>query len=150
MIIEIGKKYTVSPVYKKRYIEVEYLEHESNGSKLSITTLWRSGECAVTPMHDYEVEMLQDAITFSDEDQEFCPYGFEENEFLSTWDGCSDDLEIVSGEISDEEMERLCEGYYDDGYSFLEEEGYCSYDSEVYMYGELAVSEFEGYTGEGI
>jgi len=147
MIIEIGKKYNVSPKYKKQYIDVEYVEHESNGTKLTITTFWRSGEFAITPMHNYEVEWLEDAMT-SDEDQELCPLEFEESEFLSSWDGYFDELKVVEGEISDEEMARLNDGYCDDGYSFLEDEGYTTYNSDVYMCGELSISEFEEFSEE--
>jgi len=44
-------------------------------------------------------------------------------------------------EDDEEEQERLKEGYWDEGYCFLEEEGYTELDPETYIIGGIRAEE---------
>ena len=133
MDFKIGKTYSVQPLYKKCFVESETFIHcDDPEQKMVVSTLWRNGCVNVTPQNQEEV------------DDEFEPYQFEDAEFLSTWDGVSVDLDFV-GSQTDEQKESLEEGYEEDGFSFLEEEGYDSDELNVVMHGELEIFEFEGY-----
>jgi|MEHZ01.4.fsa_nt_MEHZ011258949.1_2 hypothetical protein len=140
MTIEIGKTYAVSPKRKKCWIESESLQHDDNGVVIEITIVWRGGTTNVTPQSEEEVENLTLALD-NGEDDEFFPHEFEENEFQMTWDGCGDDLTFHGERISELEEENLREGYYIDGYEYLEEAGYYSFDNEVTLCGELDIVE---------
>ena len=140
MNIEIGKRYSVSPKWKKSWWESESLQHNDNGVIVEICMLWRGGTTHITPQNEDEVESLTIALSNEDGD-EFYPHEYEDNEFDSTWDGISEDL-IFHGElISEEEEDRLTTGYEEDGTTFLEEEGYYTFDNDVCLYGELDIIE---------
>jgi len=104
--------------------------------------LWRNGTVLVTPQTDEEVDLLSGA-SYNEDDDEFEPYSFEEFEFGSTWDGVSVDIDFVGGDLTKEQQETLEEGYNEDGFFFLEEEGYDSEESNVIMIGELEITEVE-------
>jgi len=140
MEIKIGKTYAVSPAYKKCFVESETFTHcDDQKQQIIISTLWRNGTVNVTPQDKDEVDALEAAM-YAEDDDEFEPYDFEEHEFQSTWDGISVDIDFV-GEFSDNEKEALQEGYDEDSFFFLEEEGYDSEESNVVMHGELEIEE---------
>lgn len=140
MNIEIGKRYQVSPSWKKSWQDSESLQNNDNGVIIEIVTLWRGGTTIITPQSEYEVVSLTNALSHEEGD-EFFPDEYEENEFDSTWDGVSEDLYFHGENISVKEQERLSDGYYEDGHSFLEEEGYHTFDSECCLYHELDIEE---------
>lgn len=140
MKIEMNKSYSVSPRWKKSWIDNEFFRNDK-GVIVELSTLWRSGSCVITPLNEDEVEMLTDAINNTDGD-EFYPQEFEEYEFVETWDGISEDLIFGGESISEDEQTRLIEGWDEDRYSFLEEkEGFYIDDSECILIGELDITE---------
>ena len=140
-----GKTYEVSPAYKKCFVETEEFIHCDDPDKIiSVSTLWRNGTVLVTPQTDEEVDLLSGA-SYNEDDDEFEPYSFEEFEFGSTWDGVSVDIDFVGGDLTKEQQETLEEGYNEDGFFFLDKEGYDSEESNVIMIGELEITEFKGY-----
>jgi hypothetical protein len=144
MEIEIGKTYSVSPLYKKCFVEAEtFINCDDSEQKMIVSTLWRNGTVNVTPQNQDEVDILE-AASYAEDDDEFEPYQFEEFEFVSTWDGVSVDIDFVGGH-TDEKKQYLDEGYSEDGFFFLEAEGYDSEESNIVMHGELEIEEFKGY-----
>jgi hypothetical protein len=140
MKIEMNKSYSVSPKWKKSWIDNEFLTNDK-GVIIELSTLWRSGSCVITPVNEDEVEMLTDAINNTDGD-EFYPQEFEDYEFVETWDGISEDLTFGGESISEDEQKRLIEGWDEDRYSFLEDmEGFYTDDSECILIGELDITE---------
>lgn len=108
-------EFNVSPKYKKSFIEFNYLEKKINGKKVKLVRelVWRSGEISVT----VNTEKLQEfnnnpeelfnsirkhEVLLFNEDFPF------EYEFLSSWDGCSDDysLKYEDGSDVEEELEE--------------------------------------------
>jgi len=145
MEIKVGKTYSVSPMYKKCFVETETFVHcDDPEQKMLVSVLWRNGTVNVIPQNADEVEALEAAL-YAEDDNEFEPYSFEEFEFGSTWDGVSVDIDFVGGDLTKEQQETLEEGYNEDGFFFLEEEGYDSEESNVIMIGELEITEFKGY-----
>jgi len=141
MNIEIGKRYRVSPKWKKSWQDSESLQNDDNGVIIEVVTLWRAGTTFITPQNEYEVESLAIALGHEDGD-EFYPDEYEDNEFDSTYDGVSEDVYFHGESISEEEQERLSDGYYEEGHSFLEEQGYYTFDSESCLYNELDIEEY--------
>ena len=136
MKFEIGKEYVIGNKYKKSVEEFSFLNKEKN--RMVIEILWRSGEWLVTPQNEDECEILQDAYD-NESDMEVC---FEEMEFLYTDDGIYEEFKFYGDIAFDEdEQERLREGYYDEGYCFLEEEGYTELDPETYIIGGIRAEE---------
>jgi len=143
-----GKTYEVSPAYKKCFVETEEFIHCDDPDKIiSVSTLWRNGTVLVTPQTDEEVDLLSGA-SYNEDDDEFEPYDFEDTEFVSVWDGVSEDLGFnkrLAEELSEDEQLKIEEGYHEDSFSFLEEIGYDSADTIVTMHGEIDIAEFKGY-----
>lgn len=107
-------EFNVSPKYKKSFIEYNYLEKIIDDKKIKLVRelVWRNGEINV--LVDYEkfkefnnVEEMFNSIRhngvllFNDE----FPF---EYEFISSWDGCSDDYSLTydDGSEVDEELEE--------------------------------------------
>lgn len=107
-------EFNVSPKYKKSFIEYNYLEKIIDDKKIKLVRelVWRNGEINV--MVDYEKfkefnneEELFNSIRhngvllFNDK----FPF---EYEFISSWDGCSDDYSLTydDGSEVDEELEE--------------------------------------------
>jgi hypothetical protein len=139
MEIVKGKTYAVSPRWKKSFEENESWADDS-GRVITISTLWRGGTINITPMNDDEVDELQEAV-YNEYGDIFEPYGFEEHEYDSAFDGISCDLYFSSSFDDDDEVKKLEEGYDDDGICYLEEQGFYSDDCEVFFHGELDIEE---------
>lgn len=109
MNIEIGKIYSVTNKYKKTYVETVELFKENSPSLLHYT-VWRAGTWIITPRDEDEVATLIEAQS-DDFNETFDFSYFEDAEFDSTWDGCSEDL------VSDDDPDfayEISEKYYDD------------------------------------
>jgi len=136
MKFEVGKQYVVGNKYKKSVEEFSFLR--KGDSRFTIEILWRSGEWLITPMDDEECDLLQDAYD-NDVNLELC---FQEIEFLYTDDGIYEDFQFYGPIENDkEEQERVIEGYYEDGYMFLEEDGFTELDPETYIIGGIRAEE---------
>jgi len=132
MKFEIGKEYVIGNKYKKSVEEYQYLRKP--GCNFVIETLWRSGEWLVTPQDEDECMILQ--CSYDDEDDiEMC---FQEIEFLYTDDGISEEFKFYGTlEDDEEEQERIQEGFYDEGFFFLEDDGWEELDPEMYIRGGI-------------
>ena len=138
MKFEVGKTYDVGNKYKKSVEEFQYLRKDGVNEHFQIETLWRSGEWRITPQNEDECEILQDAYD-NESDMEVC---FEEVEFLYTDDGIYEEFKWY-GNLTEntKEQERLSEGFRDEGFCFLEEEGFYELDPEVYIIGGIRAEE---------
>lgn len=153
MKIEIGKTYNVSNMFKKTFVEVNYMQSpdDSDLPDLSRVILWRGGTMIVTIEDETEAEMLQEAVDADesyDDVFEFCMFG---NVYLdSSWDGCSEDYESGDAEsmvIVDallKEYEELDSDEYFDFITWLEEEkGYIMDDTDWSIEGPIEVGLME-------
>jgi len=136
MKFEIGKQYVIGNKYKKSVEEFSFLRKED--CSFVIETLWRSGEWLIIPQNEDECKILQGAYD-NEEDMEVC---FEDMEFLYTDDGIYEEFKWYGNLENDEkEQERIQEGFYDEGYMFLESNGFTEQDPEVYIIGGIRAEE---------
>ena len=108
-------EFKVSPKYKKSFIEFNYLEKKKEDKTLKLVRelVWRSGEINVT----VDAEKLKEfnnnpeelfnsirthGVLLINDDFPF------EYEFMSSWDGCSDDYSLTykDGSEVEEELEE--------------------------------------------
>lgn len=138
MKFEIGKAYNIGNKYKKSVEEFQFLRKDNGDEHFVIETLWRSGEWRIIPQNEDECQILQDAYD-NEETMEVC---FEDMEFLYTDDGIYEEFKWY-GNLTEnaEEQERLQEGFWDEGFLFLEEEGFYELDPEVYIIGGIRAEE---------
>lgn len=139
MKFEIGKEYAIGNKYKKSVQEFQFLKKEGpDNEQVVIETWWRSGEWLVTPQDEDECMILQCA--YDDEDDlEVC---FEEMEFCYTDDGVSEHFEFYGPlKFDEDEQDRIKEGFYDEGFYFMETEGFTELDPEVYIHGGIRAEE---------
>lgn len=124
--------YKVSARYKKSTIETEFFVHKEDSTKRFHKELgWRWGSFYVdlTPEEFAEIDP-------DDEDNEFCPYDYENAELIECIDGCWDEWSF-SDNIDEEEQEQLQEAYSENYEEGLEELGYVWADSETVLQGPL-------------
>lgn len=147
MQIEIGKSYSVSAHWKKSLVENETWANE-NGQLIIVSTLWRNGTFIITPQNEFEVEQLQEHLDNAgktDFNGELEIFDFEDVEFDSTFDGISTDLDFLGTyEWTDEEKEKIEEGYYEDWSTYLETELNMDSDGcEYTIVGGIEVEEYQ-------
>ena len=136
MKFEIGKSYVIGNKYKKSVEEFQYLRKDD--CNFVIETLWRSGEWLITPQDEDECNILQSSYDL-EEDMEVC---FQEMEFLYTDDGIYEEFKFYGSlEDDEEEQERIKEGFYEEGFFFLETDGFQELDPEVYIIGGIRAEE---------
>jgi hypothetical protein len=103
-------------------------------SQFEYSTVWRGGTWIVTTSDDNPPQ-----IEGADENG-IVDMGWLEGpnivscEFESTHDGCYDEWKF-SDDIDEAEQERIIEGWEEDAYSFLEEDGWL--DDDTYFYATL-------------
>lgn len=147
MNIEVGKQYRVEPKFKKSVVECEYFDHADKQGMIELAVCWRYGEYVVTPADEDEVQMLEDAMKNEDGDQMEVS-AFSEWELISTFDGCSEDFYYHGTLMEEDEQEAFQEKYWEEGFEFLENEGWNSCDCEVYINNGINVEEWKGYSYE--
>lgn len=141
--IEAGKRYAITPQFKKSIEDIEFFQNEETRQQISVTTLWRGGDYYIIPSDEEEAEMLESCIKDGDGIE---ITAFANWELGSTWDGVSVDFEITNTNLSEEEQQNLIEQLEEDYWTWLEENEYDSYDCEIYIHDELNVEEMEeGY-----
>ena len=153
------KTYLLEPSYKKSLLEYQVYEREVDGVKQRATLEigWRSGsfnlyvpeneselvewangrdgpqyENVQEIYDDYGVESFDDITTgyFMPEDEDdFIEVGDFNYEMNETWDGCWEDWSSNDDELTEE----IQEGYDEEGWDYLEENGW----EEVYCYYEI-------------
>jgi len=108
-------------------------------STIRYQTLWRGGTWFVTTTDDNPPD-------FEANENGMVELGWadgtniEECQFEETWDGCGDDW-IFSDDIDEAEQERIMEGWDEDAYTFLEEDGWV--EDDTYWYASKDGLEFE-------
>jgi len=108
-------------------------------STVKYQTLWRSGSWYVKTTDDNEPK-------FKADENGMVELGWangsniEECSFEESFDGCWDDWEF-SDDISEEERERIMEGWEEDAYEFLYQEDWM--EDDTYWYASKDSLEFE-------
>lgn len=155
MIIEVGKTYTVSPKYKKSFVENNFFEVMDDDKKPDFLPRmftrqigWRSGSFNITIVNEDEQEVLQEYLDAGDDAGELELTAFEEFEFLESWDGCWEDYFGYDDE-STAQLKAAYDKYWSDEAlqeeffnfdSWLEEHfTYDIIDSEYYVVGAIEV-----------
>ena len=132
MNIEIGKSYTVSNARKKCIAEVEGFYNTDTDSCVSVETTYRSGELAVIPRNQDEVDML---LQYLDGDDVFELSMFEEGEMEGMFDCVCCDFTTDDAELV-EQLENA-----DDWYALLESLGYESGGCDSIIYDGIMITE---------
>lgn len=155
-------EFNISPKYKKSFVEYTTLEKPINDKKIKITKelVWRSGEFSVTITNEeFEKYCKEKELKISElegNEEKFFE-SFQENgvlvidenfplehEFLSSFDGCSDDYNICYDDGSDVEdsIEKEIYGILEEGdfYDLEDDHGYQIVDTKYEMYGELDIT----------
>ena len=141
--------FNVSPKYKKSFIEFNYIEKKVDNKTIRIVRemVWRFGEFNVSISEDKlkEYKNVEDlfkslqtnnVLVFDDN----FPF---ENEFLSSFDGCSDDYQISYDDGSDleEELEEeILNIIEEEGiYELEDNHGYQMVDTKYEIEGDLDI-----------
>lgn len=144
MQINLGQTYEVSNKYKKSFVEVTDFYCVSKKQSMSKELGWRSGTVLITPVDEYEVNQLQDAL---DNEETLRATEFQEMEFLDSWDGCwenytSEDIDIDAYYDKFEE-ENEEDDYYDFSEYMLEKYGFEETEFDLYILDGIVVKEVE-------
>ena len=154
-------KFNVSPKYKKSFVEYTVMKKEIDNKIVKITRelVWRSGEIEIniskenfekyckdknlqfSELNNNEYKLFEsmkksDVLTIDDS----FPF---EYEFLSSFDGCSDDYNVCYDDGSDvedsiqEEIDNILEE--GDFYDLEDDHGYNIDDTKYEMHGELEI-----------
>ena len=109
-----------------------------DGSTVKYQMLWRSGTWYVTTSDDNEPNFEADKEGMLDMGWIEGP-NIEESEFHETIDGCWEDWEF-SNNMNEVEQARVIEGWEDDTYEFMEEDGWMLDDTYYYAHAsELTI-----------
>jgi hypothetical protein len=139
MKIEIGKEYMISPKYKKSFVQNEVYEN-NNGDKVIIESVFRNGQYIVKVNSKAEKKLLEEYM--NEVESDMGPDEFEENEFVSCHDECWRDIYIHSSNVEQDENE-IIDSVKEEGYEWLEENGYEAITMEHYLGLPLEVEEVD-------
>ena len=145
--------FNVSPKYKKSFIEFNYIEKKVDNKTIRIVRemVWRFGEFIVSISEDKlkEYKNVEDlfnslqtngVLVFDDN----FPF---ENEFISSFDGCSDDYQISYDDGSDleEELEEeILNIIEEEGiYELEDNHGYQMVDTKYEIEGDLDIKQVD-------
>ena len=145
--------FNVSPKYKKSFIEFNYIEKKVDNKTIRIVRemVWRFGEFNVSISEDKlkEYKNVEDlfnslqtngVLVFDDN----FPF---ENEFISSFDGCSDDYQISYDDGSDleEELEEeILNIIEEEGiYELEDNHGYQMVDTKYEIEGDLDIKQVD-------
>jgi hypothetical protein len=132
MEIEIGKEYTIYPKYKKSYVEREVFKDNDSEDRVVVETLWRSGAYIIKVLDEEEKEMLENYMS-EDAQGDMEPEEFSENEFVESYDGCSQDVLVHLAEGSEADEDAILEGVEEEGHDWFWENNYDSWDAEHFF-----------------
>jgi len=130
-----GITYTVMNRYKKSVEEHQVMLKGDRG--FTIIDTWRSGHWYITPMNQEEVSYLQSALDDEDELEIAC---FEDYACNHTDDGVCIEFKFF-GEWTEEEKEQVEEGYCEDGWMYLHDNGFNEDQYECYIFGGITMEE---------
>lgn len=143
-------EWTIRTYYKKSIEEHEHFVKD--GMTIIRKTGWRSGSWSVTTSDDNLPEIEFDYVPGGDGSKDsvnmydFPGDNIEDVELIETWDGCWEDI-IWPDEMDEEEQERLQELIDEEGfYALEEEEGWSSFETEMWIWGPIEILNKEGET----
>lgn len=136
--IEIGKEYHISPQKKKGYEENEYFEHNETGFEVSVTTVYRGCDYIIKIMNEAEKKMLEEYQQEKEYEFHIDIDDFSNHEFVSSWDGCSTEVDVEEG-VEEWIQEKVGE----EGANWLLENNYESARCENYLATPLDVEEVD-------
>jgi len=146
MKIEIGKQYSIANMFKKTFVEVEYVTHPEKATIRHITG-WRRGSLLVTPQDEIEVEVIQEAVDAGEDYDDIFEFCFSEYDLEDFWDGCWEEHESEDQETLDqllEEWEELLENGEDEWFDFAswleDQKGYCREETDWSIEGPIEVT----------
>ena len=142
-------EFTISPKFKKSFVEFNYLEKNINNKKIKLIRelVWRNGEINVSinnkKLKEFNtIEELFNSITKHNVllfDNKF-PF---EYEFVSSYDGCSDDYSLSYDDGSDveEELEdKIMNIIEEEGvYELEDNHNFEMVDTTYEIYGEINI-----------
>jgi hypothetical protein len=128
-----GTAYTVIPRRKKSVEEHQVMLKGDRG--FTVIDTWRSGQWYITPTNQDEVSYLQSALDDEDELEITC---FEDAEFNYTEDGVCVELKFF-GEWTEEEKKQAEDGYSEDPWTYLDDNGFSEDQYECYIFGGITM-----------
>ena len=134
MIIEVGKPYYLTAARKKSV--TEFMNFTRGSEKISVETIWRNGGWIITPQDQDEIDVLHEGLS-----GEEISLSFSEIEFDYCSDAFSEDWHFYNFEEGTD-TNAIRDGFYDDGYMTLEEQGFKEKNPEVYITGGIALTPF--------
>ena len=142
-------KFNVSPKYKKSFIEFNYFEKNINNKKIKVIRelVWRFGDIVISVdnkkikkfknINELLNSIKKDGVLLFNDDFPF------EYEFVSSWDGCSDDYFLSYEDGTDVEKnleEELMNIINNDGiYNLEDNHGFILCDTIYEISGELNI-----------
>lgn len=146
MEIEIGKSYTISPSWKKSFVEENVLSSERGYPNVTRTIVWRSGSFDVLVENEEQKELLELSQDENFEGTISIWEDFPEAEFLESWDGCSEDWESADSEFITEQQDKFYDTELEEEFfsfdSYLEEaKGYDYEETNYFLEGQITVEE---------
>jgi hypothetical protein len=142
MKIEIGKEYRVQNKFKKGFVEREVFKENDTGDVAIIETLWRQGTYIVKIV-DEEERALLEQYQGDDQQGDIEVAEFSEIEFVDSWDECANNVTIRQVDKDEARQEEIQELVEDEGYEWLMENNYDSWDTESFFSLPLAVEEVD-------
>ena len=128
--------WSLSPLYKKNAVERMFFRNEL-GQTIIITEGFRGAtfttESDARPLSDIELKNNNDEGYLLDEDWEL----------EEMWDGSWSDIEageLDQGDISDEDIDKFTDAWYEDGFEGVEALGWTQDDCEYIFYGPLELT----------
>lgn len=140
MKIEIGKTYEIGNLWKKNIEELQFFKKDD--LYMTMERWWRFGKFRVTPQDEYEVEDLQLSYDREDGNGYIEITSFQDYEFIEVWDECAFQIDF-NKEVSEQFLEEVEDNYLEEGYSYLEDNGWVEIDPEVFIHGPLEIIEVE-------
>jgi hypothetical protein len=142
-------EFTISPKFKKSFVEFNYLEKNINNKKIKLIRelVWRNGEINVSinnkKLKEFNtIEKLFKSITKHNVllfDNKF-PF---EYEFVSSYDGCSDDYSLSyedGSDVEDELEDKIMNIIEEEGvYELEDNHNFEMVDTTYEIYGEINI-----------
>jgi len=143
--------YVIEPTQKKSVVETTYWSNSETNETLQIETGWRWGTFIITELEEDETPPDNESVV--NNEHGFCVYEYANAELDNTNDGCWEYLTLTDadgntcGDSEDEDnplaarLKEIEEGWWEDSYTYMEENGWIDEDSETWIYGPLKVTQ---------
>ena len=143
MKIEIGKEYRIRPLNKKSYWERElWVDTQDKGQHAVVESVWRGGTWIVRIEDDNERQMLEDMICPTAEG-EMSPDEFNTNEFIESYDGTSNAIDVFVDDDYEHSEQDIIDGYDEHGMDWFWDNGWDSDGTEFFLELPLVAEEID-------